>query len=61
MKPNQNQSSMQQQTSNWSLHQRDPKVRVYSADLIAVGPKPPTAQAIERAQFKDRTFRWNGK
>ena len=24
-------------------------------------PNPPTAQAIERAQFKDKTFRWNGK
>ena len=24
-------------------------------------PNPPTTQAIERAQFKDKTFRWNGK
>jgi hypothetical protein len=24
-------------------------------------PKPPTTQAIERAQFKDKTFKWNGK
>mgnify|MGYP003121996091 CR=1 FL=1 len=24
-------------------------------------PNPPTPEMIERAQFKDKTFTWNGK
>ena len=24
-------------------------------------PKPPTPEAIEKAKFKDRTYRWNGR
>ena len=24
-------------------------------------PIPPTKEAIEKAQFKDKTFRWNGR
>ena len=24
-------------------------------------PKPPTIEEIERAQFKDKTYRWNGR
>ena len=24
-------------------------------------PNPPTTKAIERAQFKDKTFKWTGK
>lgn len=24
-------------------------------------PKPPTPEMVEKAQFKDKTFRWNGR
>ena len=24
-------------------------------------PKPPTPEAIEKAKFKDKTYRWNGR
>jgi len=24
-------------------------------------PNPPTTEAIEKAQFKDKTYRWNGR
>tara|TARA_Y100000015_G_scaffold21889_1_gene21238 strand:- start:809 stop:967 length:159 start_codon:yes stop_codon:yes gene_type:complete len=24
-------------------------------------PNPPTPEAIEKAQFKDKTYRWNGR
>jgi hypothetical protein len=24
-------------------------------------PTPPTAEAIEKAQFKDKTYSWNGR
>ena len=24
-------------------------------------PKPPTIEEIEKAQFKDKTYRWNGR
>ncbi len=53
---------MQQQTSN-----TDPDLLYverevyYDTDLFARSPKPPTPEMIERAQFKDKTFRWNGK
>ena len=33
----------------------------YGLDLYAKSPNPPTPEMIERAQFKDKTFRWNGK
>lgn len=29
--------------------------------LMAFSPKPPTAEAIKRAQFVDKTYRWVGK
>ena len=28
---------------------------------ILTPPKPPTPEMIERAQFKDKTFKWNKK
>ena len=27
----------------------------------AIGPTPPTPEAIERAKFKDKTYVWHGK
>ena len=24
-------------------------------------PKPPSLESIEKAQFKDKTYRWNGR
>ena len=50
MKLKQNQSLMQRQIFE-SPHQQ----------AILTPPNPPTPEAIERAQFKDKTFRWNGK
>lgn len=50
MKLNPNQSSTQPQTFE-SPHQQ----------AILTPPNPPTPAAVERAQFKDKTFRWNGK
>ena len=29
--------------------------------LMAFGPNPPTPEAIEKAQFKDKTYSWNGR
>ena len=29
--------------------------------LTAYSPKPPTSEAIEKAQFKDKTYSWNGR
>ena len=26
-----------------------------------IKPNPPTPQAIEKAKFRDRTYRWNGR
>jgi hypothetical protein len=48
MKLNPNKSSTQQLISEFKA-------------LKLHKPNPPTAEAIERAQFKNRTFRWNGK
>ena len=54
------------QTGDWTEAQQlldDHWMAEYSEEL-ATGlkrPNPPTTQAIERAQFKDKTFRWNGK
>ena len=28
---------------------------------ILTPPNPPTSEAIEKAQFKDKTYRWNGR
>ena len=27
----------------------------------AVAPTPPTMESVKRAEFKDKTFRWNGR
>ena len=53
---------MQQQTSNI-----DPDLLYverdvyYDTGLFARSPKSPTPEAIEKAQFKDKTYRWNGR
>ena len=54
------------QTSDWTEAQQlleDYQMAEYSEELATglIRPNPPTTQAIERAQFKDKTFRWNGK
>ena len=38
-------NSIHQQTSNQTLHR----------------PKPPTPEAVKKAQFVDRTYKWNGR
>ena len=57
MKLKQNQSSIQQPTSN---HNSSPRVVVYPGTVPAIGPKPPTPEAVEKAQFKDKTYHWKG-
>ena len=76
MKLNQNQSSTQQQTSDeemyayfeattsdWTeaqeLYDDWQRSQIYPYNLKV--PNRPTSEMIERAQFKDKTFRWNGK
>ena len=76
MKLNQNQSSTQQQTSDeemyayfesttsdWTeaqeLYDDWQRSQIYPYNLRV--PNRPTPEMIERAQFKDKTFRWNGK
>ena len=50
MKLKQNQSLTPQQTSDYLA---------YCMELKR--PNPPTPEAIEKAQFKDKTYRWNGR
>ena len=57
MKLNPNQSSMQPQTSK---HNSSPRVVVYPGTIPAIGPKPPTPEAVAKAQFIDKTYQWNG-
>ena len=52
MKLNQNLNSTQQQTSNAAF---------YEGVGWAIGPKSPTPEMVEKAQFKDKTYRWNGR
>ena len=32
-----------------------------ATNCIAIKPNPPTPEAIKRAQFVDKTYRWTGK
>ena len=50
MKTNLKKNSIQQQTFS-SPHQQ----------AMLTPPNPPTPEAIEKAQFKDKTYRWNGR
>jgi hypothetical protein len=50
MKQNQPKSSIQPQTFE-SPHQQ----------AILTKPNPPTPEAVEKAQFIDKTYRWNGR
>ena len=45
------QQSLTQQQTFESPHQQ----------AILTPPNPPTPEAIEKAQFKDKTYRWNGR
>jgi hypothetical protein len=63
MKLNQNQSSTQPQTSDIPREHRMDAVFYEQEDgtwLAAYSPKPPTAEAIQRAQFVDKTYVWKG-
>lgn len=51
MKLNPKQSLIQPLTSEYLQD-------VYNADLKR--PKPPTPEAVEKAQFKDKTYQWKG-
>ena len=44
-----------------SKHNSSRRAVVYPWTEWAVGPKPPTSEAIAKAQFIDKTYRWNGK
>ena len=51
MKLNTNQSSTQRQTSEAEVEH----------PFYAQPPTPPTPEAIEKAAFVDKTYRWNGR
>jgi hypothetical protein len=57
MKLKQNQSSIQQPTSE---HNSSRRVVVYPGTVPAIGPKPPTPEAVAKAQFIDKTYQWKG-
>jgi len=44
-----------------SKHNTSPRVVVYPGTIPAIGPKPPTPEAVEKAAFIDKTYRWNGR
>ena len=52
MKQNQKQSSTQQPISSAAF---------YEGIGWVFGPNPPSQEAIEKAKFKDKTYRWNGR
>jgi hypothetical protein len=63
MKLNQNQSSTQQPT--FDIPREDRMTTVFYEQengtwLTAYSPKPPTLEAIQRAQFVDKTYVWKG-
>jgi len=33
----------------------------YGTDLLARSPNTPTPEAVKKAQFVDKTYRWNGR
>jgi len=43
-----------------SKHNTSPRVVVYPGTIPAIGPKPPTPEAVARAQFVDKTYVWKG-
>ena len=58
MKLKQNQSSTQQQISNL---QRSIQQQILKAeqDAYLKRPNPPTPEAVQKAQFVDKTYHWN--
>jgi hypothetical protein len=51
MKLNQNKSLTPQQISEAEIEH----------PFYAEPPKPPTEEAVRRAQFVDKTYKWNGR
>lgn len=57
-------TSTQRQTSDIPRETRRAAVMYIQPDgsaLYAVSPYPPTTEAIKRAQFVDKTYKWTGK
>ena len=48
-------TSTQQQTSNGERYLHFP------TGLVLKAPNPPTTEAVQRAQFVDKTYKWTGK
>ena len=46
---------MQPRTSE---HNSSRRVVVYPGTVPAIGPKPPTPEAVAKAQFVDKTYQW---
>ena len=55
MKQNQTKTSTQQQISD------DGWINTPHQQAFLTKPNPPTPEAIKRAQFKDKTYRWTGR
>ena len=43
-----------------SKHNSSPRVVVYPGTVPAIGPNPPTPEAVAKAQFIDKTYQWKG-
>ena len=56
MKLKQNQSSTQPQISDPEMY-----VLYLKSGLWAKKPNPPTPEAVAKAQFIDKTYKWTGK
>ena len=57
-------TSTQRQTSDIPREERMTAVMYVQQDgsaLYAYSPNPPTPEAIKRAQFVDKTYKWTGK
>lgn len=64
MKPNPMTTSTQRQISDIPREDRMTAVFYEQENgtwLTAYSPKPPTPEAIKRAQFVDKTYKWIGK
>ena len=60
-----NPNSTQQQTSKIYEHPWNKHMIAWDAEQevknMLKKPKPPTPEAVEKAKFKDKTYKWNGR
>lgn len=55
-------SSTQAQTFDpWNLRGRLPMTPVWKYGKRLIRPNPPTPEAVAKAQFVDKTYKWTGR